>query len=160
MSSSLYCIDTSVLIEAHQRLAPMDVYPSFWARFEELVRNGRAISPDEVLHEIKKKDDAVHTWCKNLNGTCDTFFCPLEEAVQDFASEVLGQFPKLVDERQGKGQADPFVIALARVRRATVVTQERKTGSVDRPKIPDACDHYKIPWLPLVDLMRAEGWRF
>jgi hypothetical protein len=156
----MYCIDTSVLIQANEQLAPMDVNPSFWSKFEKLVRDGRAISPDEVLREIEKKSDQVHEWCKNLNGTCDTFFLPLEEEVQDASSEILAQFPKLVDDRQGKGQADPFVIGLAKIRRATVVTQEGRTGSNNRPKIPDVCAHYGIRCFNLVDLMRAERWRF
>ena len=157
---SLYCIDTSVLIQANEQLAPMDVNPTFWSKFEKLVRDGRAISPDEVLREIEKKSDEVHDWCKELNGTCGAFFLPLEEDVQDAVSDILAQFPKLVDDRQGKGQADPFVIGLAKIRGATVVTQEGRTGSNKRPKIPDVCVHYRIRCFNLVDLMRAERWRF
>jgi hypothetical protein len=138
----------------------MDVNPSFWRRLEKLVRDGRAISPDEVLREIEKKSDEVHDWCRELNGTCDTFFLPLEEDVQLAASEILAKFPKLVDDRQGKGQADPFVIGLAKIRGAIVVTQEGRTGSHNRPKIPDVCAHYSIDCFSVVDLMRAERWRF
>lgn len=157
---TLYCIDSSVLIQANAQLAPMDLNPTFWEKLEALIATGRVISPDEVLREIEKKSDDVHEWCKRVNKNATSFFVELEEKVQTATSEILASHPKLVDDRQGKGQADPFVIALARVRGASVVTQEGRTGSSARPKIPDVCDHYGVPCMDLLDLMRRERWRF
>ena len=85
---------------------------------------------------------------------------PLDEDLQDAAAEILSNFPKLVDDRPHKGQADPFVIALARIRGATVVTEEGVTGSAKRPKIPFVCGHYGVACINLVGLMRAEDWVF
>lgn len=159
---TLYCIDSSVLIQAGQRLAPMDINTTFWSNFEALVRDGRAIAPDEVLREIEKKDDEVHGWCKQLNGSFDSFFLPLDDDVQDAASQILAEFPKLVDDRPNKGQADPFVIALARTKQAVVVTQEvsNLNSNGKRPKIPDVCKHYGVRCIDFLALVREEKWKW
>ena len=43
------------------------------------------------------------------------------------------------------GNADPFVIAVARVRKLSVVTGEKRRGNLARPKIPDVCDAFWHP---------------
>jgi Domain of unknown function (DUF4411) len=47
-----------------------------------------------------------------------------------------------------------------RATEAVVTGERRRTKSADRPNIPDVCDALDIPCLTLLDLMRAEGWRF
>ena len=158
----MYCFDTSALIQAHNQLAPMDINKTFWDKLSDLARRGGVIAPDEVLREIKVKDDEVHAWCKNLDGCCDDFFAPLLEELQDAASAILREFPRLVDDRPKKGRADPFVIALAQLRGATVVTEEQPTYSKNtkRPKIPDVCIEMGVRSINLVGFMREEEWRF
>jgi len=58
----------------------------------------------------------------------------------------------------GGRNADPFVIAKAAVESATVVTMEllKPNGT----KIPNICDHFKVPCLSLEEFMEAEGWTF
>ena len=59
---------------------------------------------------MEKKDDEVYEWAR-LQGD---LFVPLEQEIQVATSTILAQFPKLVDTRRNRGQADPFVIAYAR----------------------------------------------
>ncbi len=40
---------------------------------------------------------------------------PLDDETQRATAEVLSAFPELVKELSGRNQADPFVVALARV---------------------------------------------
>ena len=68
-------------------------------------------------------------------------FRDLEEAVQIEAARVLAKYPRLVGERKLRTLADPFVIALARVVRFQIVTDEKPTGSLHRPNIPDVCTY-------------------
>jgi Domain of unknown function (DUF4411) len=151
-----YCIDTSSLMHASQRHYPMDTFPTFWAKMEGLVSASRIVAPDEVLREVEKKDDVLKSWCKK-NGR---LFHPLDQEVQTAASEILDAFPRLVDDRPEKGQADPFVVALARQRDLVVVTQESPTKSNVRCKIPEVCKHYKVKCIPLLELIRTEKWTF
>jgi len=64
--------------------------------------------------------------------------------------------------KTGKGiyGADPFVIALAKVEDLIVVTGERATNNLAKPKIPDVCNDMGIECINILDLMRREGWQF
>jgi transcriptional regulator with XRE-family HTH domain len=52
----------------------------------------------------------------------------------------------------------PFVIALARVKRLLIVTDEKPTGSMARPNIPDICTGLQLPTMGLLQLIQAEKW--
>jgi hypothetical protein len=117
----MFCFDTSALLECWSRYDPIDVFPGIWERLAYLVEGGDLIAPDEVLEEIRRKDDGLAEWLKTRVG----MFVPLDGPVQIASTEVLVEFPELVKALSGRTQADPFVIGLARVRKATVVTQER-----------------------------------
>ena len=118
------------------------------------VDDGRLIAPIEVLNEMKKRSDELHTWLKAR----PKMFRELDDAVQIAAAQVLGQFPRLVGERKLRTSADPFVIALARVEGIELVTDEKPTGSPSRPNIPDVCMALNMTSIGVLDLIRAEKW--
>lgn len=150
-----YCIDTSALIEAWQVDYPIENFPGFWSRMEELIDAGRLVAPEEVLRETAKRSDELHVW---LNAR-KQMFKDLVEAVQIEAANVLSKYPRLVGERKLRTSADPFVIALARVEGYQIVTDEKPTGSLMRPNIPDVCTDLKMPpCMPLVGVIRVEKW--
>jgi hypothetical protein len=130
-------------------------FPSLWTALEGLASNGRLISPEDVLEELSKQDDEVHAWCKARR---DTIFVPLDAALQNATTDVLRGFPTLVDASKGRGRADPFVIALGKLRAATVVTHEERRPT--NPRIPDACIEFGIDFCKTVELIRDEGWTF
>jgi hypothetical protein len=53
-------------------------------------------------------------------------------------------------------QADPFVIALAKVSGYTVITEETGIGSLG--KIPGVCSAMKVECINLMQLIDAEDW--
>lgn len=150
-----YSIDTSGLLDGWARWYPSDVFPSFWGQIEDAIARGVIVATDDVREELERKADDLWEWAKAQPA----LFIPMDAAVQQSAREILARFPKLVDERAGRSMADPFVIALARVRNLTVITGE-KGGTPDRPKIPNVCAHYGIPCLDLVRMIRELGWKF
>src|SRR5690349_10854 len=131
----IYCIDTSALIAAWQERYPPENFPSFWQRMNALIQAGRLTAPMEVYRETKKRSDELHKWLSDRKQ----MFRELEEAIQIEAANVLSQFPRLVGERKLRTSADPFVIAMARVGSLLIVTDEKPTGSLQRPNIPDVC---------------------
>ena len=149
-----YCIDTSSLIAAWQERYPIENFPRFWDKVDALITEGRLIAPIEVLNEMKKRSDELHTWLKARAS----MFRELDDAIQIEAGQVLGQFPRLVGERKLRTSADPFVIALARVEGLALVTDEKPTGSATRPNIPDVCTALGMATMGLLDLIRAEKW--
>jgi len=121
-----------------------------------MVKVHELLAPDEVLSELSQKADDVHKWAKANSA----MFVPLDEDIQTATHEILIQFPRLVGAMKDRNRADPFVIALARVKGAIVVTGEKSSGTGDRPRIPNVCDHFGIGHRTLLQLIRDKGWTF
>jgi len=81
-------------------------------------------------------------------------------AVYSVVSALLGAYPKITKELKGRNRADPFVIAVAQIKGATVVTGEGQNGSENRPKIPWVCAQLGIACISFTQLIQEEGWRF
>ena len=79
---------------------------------------------------------------------------PLTEEIQTIASDLLREFPRLVDTLRNRSKADPFVIATAIDRNATVVTGEPVTGNMNKPRIPDVCIVRGIPCITFLQMIR------
>jgi len=151
-----YSIDTSALMEGWHRLYPPKVFPSLWARLDELIEQDNLVATEEVLHELEKKDDEIYRWARQR----ERMFIPIDEDVQLAVQKILQGYKKLLDTRKNRSGADPFVIALASVRGCCVVTQEGKTGSLSRPNIPDVCEALHIRCVNLIQLIEEQGWVF
>lgn len=151
-----YCIDTSALLDGWVRWYPPDTFRTLWDNIEDLIDKGIIVAPEEVLTELAKKDDDVHRWAKK-NKTM--FLLPVED-IQLATAEVLSRYPRLVDSRKDRSQADPFVIAVARVHNLAVITEEKRPGTEDRPTIPIVCAHFGIKYMRLLDMIRDQGWKF
>jgi hypothetical protein len=109
-----------------------------------------------VLRELEKRDDDVYAWAKERRE----IFIPIDDAVQDAVSEILGTYPRLMGDRANRNHADPFVIATAMTREIKVVTEEAYGRLPDKPRMPDICDAYRVPFLKVLDLIQVERWRF
>jgi len=154
--ATIYSLDSSSLISAWTDTYVIKEFESFWNRLGTLGDAGRAIVTDEVYEEISKKDDALYEWV----GTHPVMIVPHTDDIQASVSEILTTHPLLIKALGvNRSGADPFVIALARCRKATVISQELQ-GSAQRPKIPDVCGHYSVPCERLRFLIANEKWRF
>jgi hypothetical protein len=143
-------------MDAWVRWYPLRLFPSLWERIDSLIQEGNIISSEEVLRELERKEDSLHGWAKERKA----MFQPLSDQVQEAVNRVLAQFRAMVDDRSGKSFADPFVVATAMTTDTVLVTGEKPTGSARRPKIPDVCEHFGIPWMSMVELIEEEGWSF
>lgn len=153
--SDIYSIDTSALLDAWVRWYPPDLFPKLWENIETLISEQRIFATEEVLVELEKKDDEIFKWAKKQK-----MFYPLTTEIQTFVSQILTKYPRLVDSRRERSQADPFVIALAKHKNCVVITGEKNFGTEDRPRIPIVCKEFEIKSISIVQLIRSEGWRF
>lgn len=135
-----YSFDTSSIIEARVRAYPPDVFASLWNNMSDLIRLKRIACAEEVLRELAAKTDELHRWAKDQEG----LFVELDAPQLNEVALIVKQFPTFANPNAAKNRADPFVIALARVKGYTVVTEERR-GSTDHPRIPRVCDHFNVP---------------
>lgn len=155
-----YSIDASAILDAWVRYYPYDTFPSFWDRFKDLAGSGLGIATELIEHEISKKDDGCSAWF--IDNDLGGFFIGITDEVQIAVSEMLKNpnYQRLVEDRKGTFGADPFVIALAKVESLAVVSGERASNKIEKPKIPDVCNDLGIECINILDLMRREGWRF
>ncbi|MCY4567499.1 MAG: DUF4411 family protein [Candidatus Poribacteria bacterium] len=155
----IYSLDTSALIAAFHERYPIENFPSLWDKIEELIKNGR-LKMSQIVFDEAMRDTKIKQWC-NENQLKPDFQAAIDESVQEQVSEVLSEFPRLVDNRTGKSGADPWVIALALTdENYIVVTEENPTNSENRPKIPDVCAHFNLQCIKIVDLIKRENWIF
>jgi hypothetical protein len=155
VSGVVYCFDTSGLIDGLERYYFPDRFPALWERVGELVAVGRLLISEEVFIESQRMDAVLKDWRGNL---------PPEAIVQTHQSiaTVVGQIGRDFSQWTGlgtKNQADPFVIAVAEVRGAVVVTGE-KPGGPGKPKIPYVCGQRGIEVIKFPAMIRREGWTF
>jgi hypothetical protein len=93
---------------------------------------------------------------------CKVFTIPTPEEMS-FVQTIFSapHFRALLGKKQllrGVPVADPFVVACAKIRQGTVVTEERYKPHA--AKIPNVCEHFQIPCINLEYFMREQKWNF
>lgn len=141
-----YSFDTSALLNGRRDLLPPTLFPSVWLNIEQAIRAGDVRASDVVRDERDRRDDDVKGWARAQPD----LFLPLTPDVQRAVSEVLAQHPRLMGRGGGRNEADPFVIALAMVNEGVVVTEESRSGNLDKPRIPDVCQALGVPYFNLI----------
>ena len=155
----VYSLDTSALFAAYNERYPIENFAPFWRKIEELIKNHR-LKMVEIAFEEAMKDKGVKEWC-DQNQLEPYLLWTTDGSIQNEVRKILSVFPRLLDARSGKSGADPWVVALARIsRNCIVLTEEGPTNQPHRPKIPEACNHFGIKYIKLVDLIIRESWRF
>jgi Domain of unknown function (DUF4411) len=129
MAQKTDCIDTSALIAAwYERYKP-NRFPKLWDQFDQLVTDGRLVSSTLVLRECnKQRSEELHEWLKPR----EAMFIAPDEAVQQQVDHIVNTYTALVSAGKEKFQADPFVIALAKVSGYTIITEETGIGSLGK----------------------------
>ncbi len=111
---------------------------------------------DEVLLELQKKDDGIYKWVKQR----EAMLIPINDDIQSHLVEIMAKYGRLVDSKKNRSGGDPWVIALARAHKLTVVTGEKATGNLAKPRIPDVCKELGVDCIGVLDFFRAQGWRW
>ena len=153
----LFSADTSALIDGLERYYPEEAFPALWENVDQLIAMGRFFISEEVWEEVKTKDAVVQAWAKPRK---DTLIIKTDAHIAIEVKRILTRYSRLVMNLKGRNRADPFVIAVAKLRAATVVTGEGSNGTENRPKIPYICQELGIPCIRLLDVIRLEGWKF
>lgn len=155
-----YILDTNVLIRSKNDM-PMDLWPTFWTKFTDMVMRGLIYSISKVKVEVEKGKDELTTWIKERIPK--SFFLDLDEdiiakyrEVQNWAScrsyykpEALNDFAEV---------ADAYLIATAAAKQMTLVTYEKSDPKCkSRVKIPDACIALGVQYCDLNTVLREVG---
>lgn len=152
-----YCFDSSAFIDSWGRYYPPVIFPILWDRLAELIDQNRIIVAKEAEKELLAGNDGLTAWVKQHS------LCVVPYSVEQFqiASEIVNKYPKVSQyHRVRSNHADPFVVALAKLENAIVVTWEGPNGSPLNPAIPDLCRERGIEYMNMVGLFTKENWSF
>ena len=156
---NIYIADTNVFRHWWDEHYYPQFFPSVQRKFEELITQKRFFVPNSVIEEV---DDVCSLPVGKWIRANPAILLPENNAVQLKLKEVLSQFPNLVDEERPNRDADVWVIAHALAMKATVFTLETPYSAKLRPKqpyyMPDACNHYKVPYFDFYQFMHEESW--
>lgn len=164
----IYVFDTSS-IRSLQHFYP-SVFKTIWGGLDGLVQHQSLISTREVWNELGRQNVSadVLAWAKQNKQ----IFTTPNTAELQFVAQIfqIKHFQSLIGEQQrlkGTPVADPFVIACAYIKKANVVTEEGWDHSsvtlspkLNAAKIPNVCQHFKVPCTNLEGFMKLQGWTF
>jgi predicted nucleic acid-binding protein len=144
-SPQTYSLDANVLIQAWQKYYAPAICPSYWDVLSDLGKAGTLFLAEEIYEEITRTDDDLTAWLKQS----DLPVIATDSQVIDCWKRILAAEPihvELVHERRGRSLGDPWVVAHAMSRGATVVTKEEKITAADSKtvKIPNVCENMQI----------------
>ena len=164
--SNIYLVDSSALITIN-RYYPKKVIPDLWKYIDELFQQKRIFSHNMVYNEIVPssgpKDDIG-----KLIDKYKTSFYPITNKQGQLALQILANFPRLIDPRAKKDEADPWIIALVIEKMESVnifgntsdyvlVSAESEKSDT---KIPAVCKYYKVRHMNLFQFFDDNGWEF
>jgi len=158
-SGTIYVVDTSALMDWHDRFYPPDVFPSLAGLIGGLAASGRFRSVELVADEIASIGSAgLQAWAKANRHLFEPTSARLAEALA-----LEGRFPGLKDPHAQYDEADAYVVASAQLADAVVVTAETPAAHKRKPRrslyIPDVCAALGMPCISNLGMMRREGWK-
>ncbi|OIO76672.1 MAG: hypothetical protein AUJ86_11270 [Hydrogenophilaceae bacterium CG1_02_62_390] len=155
----IYVFDTSS-VRSLQHFYP-SVFKTIWGGLDILIQQQSLISTREVWNELERQNVSadVLAWAKQNK---QIFTTPTAAELQ-FVAQIfqIKHFQSLIGEQQrlkGTPVADPFVIACAKIKGGTVVTEELLKPTA--AKIPNVCQHFNVPCIDLEGFMQQQGWAF
>jgi len=158
MATLTYSFDTSALIDGIERFYPIEHFPRLWEQIDDLIQEGRLLISEEAWLESVKLDLPLKKWCESSVVDRTVSIIETDDDIADRVGVIVTQFPKLAKPGRKSG-ADPFVIAVAEIRGAMVITGE-KQGGPSNVTIPYMCNNRGTVHGRFVDVVRNEGWRF
>lgn len=136
-------------------------FPKLWENLNRLADTGILISVSEVLRELENdtRGVSIQDWA---NSHKSIFAKPSNNELLT-VQQILAvpHFQMLISNKailKGTPVADPFVVAAAKIKNATVVTEE--AFKPNAAKIPNVCQHFGVPCINLQAFMALQNWTF
>jgi len=155
-----YIFDTNIFIRSKNEM-PMDIWPTFWERFRDMVNSGEIFTSITVKDEIDKGKDELTEWLKQ--NAPKSFYLSLD-------ADVMAQYT--ITQNWAKSNsvytqtalntfanvADAYLVATAAAKQMTLVTYEGSSpNSKKRVMIPDACNALGVRYCDLNTVLKEMG---
>lgn len=152
-----YIFDTNIFIRSKNDM-PINLWPSFWNKLQQMVNDGCIYSCSKVKEEIERGNDELTKWIKD--NAPASFFIGAD-------TEVLSQLRETQNWANSNpifrptarnnyaDAADAYLVATAKAKHLTLVTYETSDPTCQkRVKIPDACDALGVRYCDLNTVLR------
>jgi predicted nucleic acid-binding protein len=154
----LWCVDTSAWIDAVRLYNPASpLFERLWGFLEQEILAGRVLSPKAVHDELREKTLAdsppFAALVKRVKGS---LFAEETPELQARFAVIVNEYPDLTKKGKpfARSDADAWVVALAEIRGAVVVSQEKPKPSATVPwKIPDVASARGLTTAPLHEFL-------
>ncbi len=149
-----FVFDSGAFINGAQHHYFLDTMAAVWGLVETAIDDGRIVVPREVYREVREQEDAI----SELVHRHAAAVAEPSEQVQILAGQYQAKYFKI----GLRNRADPFVMAEAKIRSATVVTYEGITfaGKPARGaerKLPGLCRKESIAVCTLPQALQLLG---
>lgn len=163
-----YTIDSSSLMAVFSDTPWLskNTNTGLWEHIWKMMDEGVIISHAEVLAEIRKdgnKGEELYDWAHSHEFI---FKKHDEHSEGQIIRSMSGKYKIFVNNngKPSETHADPWLIAQAKCKSLTIISEERPSGSSNpaRWKLPNVCGDpiFKIRCLNLWELTKQEGWTF
>ncbi|MFA5877382.1 MAG: DUF4411 family protein [Candidatus Paceibacterota bacterium] len=157
-SKKKYCFDSSVLMMAWRLHYKPKSFSSLWDHLGDMMQAGLIVIPEEVRKEIGAGKDDLILWLKKYKSC----IIPIDEPQLKIVAEIVNKYPLVSQYKKPRpNNADPFIVAVAKLDGRTVVTYERSNGQNNpHPRIPDLCKEHEVECCDLPAFFEKEGITF
>lgn len=149
-----YTIDTCSLASFFREngFYNKDNFRTLWLKIEKMLFDKIIISHIEVLNEIKEgdKNDSLLVWAKDNDDIFNDYDLSNEPQI---IKQIGNISTKFISQGKEKLNADPWLIAQAKVNNLTVITQETKGETT----IPTICKKMGVQCLDVIGLIKQEN---
>lgn len=162
-----YCIDTNAFIHSWNFWYAPGTHPTLWKALEDLGHSGRLKMPEQVFDELGEKEDAVYGWCRERK---EALVVEATDETEEVYRDLVNRYPEMTGGLGlGSDYADLYVVAVAAVNNATVVSNEdrgfEQHASMRNRKrknyrITNVCLDEGVQVIRAYDLIKREGWVF
>ncbi|MCY4513273.1 MAG: DUF4411 family protein [Bdellovibrionales bacterium] len=156
-----YLLDANIFIQAKNLYYGMDFCPAFWDWLIKGNSQQKLFSIEKVSDELKAMEDDLSKWAKEQGIK---FFLKPDEKVLKALVEVSHWINKQDYEEGAKNiflqAADYYLIAHAKSKNYTVVTNEVTANTKKKIKIPNVCIGLQIKCMTPYEMLRKERARF
>ena len=156
-----YLLDANVFIEASRRYYGFDIVPPFWKWLDSKQSNGEIASILPIYDELAEGNDELTDWVKDRKGSgwwLEVSDRATQEAYSEVIAWVMAQNFTQAAKDKFLDEADPWLIAKAKVLGISIVTHEGfDPNRMNKVTIPVVCEFFGIACLDTFQLIRSFG---
>ncbi len=161
----MHLLDANVFIEAANRYYAIDICPGFWSWLDTVCPHAEVFSIRPVYREVAGRSDELAKWVRARRD--DARFLAVDD---DWTQRQMAAIVRALEKGPQKPEAkrkfldgaDPWLVAKALTKGATVVTHETVVPPETRKRVSlaNVCRDFEVPYINTFALLRHHGAAF